>query len=84
MRALLLALVASCSTHQLVTSERLGRGALTPHTEGPENNADQSWRVPHTYPGTTMAATPVELHHRVRHKLRAVPAQHTVPPYQNR
>ena len=35
-RALLLALAASCGTHQLVTSERLGRGALTPHTQGPE------------------------------------------------
>ena len=31
-----------------------------------------------------LAATPVERHHRARHKLRAVPGQHTVPPYQNR
>ena len=35
-RALPLAPAASCGTHQLATSERLGRGALTPHTEGPE------------------------------------------------
>ena len=70
-RALLLALAASCGTHQLVTFERLGRGALTPHTQGPEMQikAGDSPTL-HTYPGTTLAATLVERHHRVRHKLR--------------
>ena len=70
-------------TRHLSTSERLGRGALTPHTEGPEMQI-KAGDSPIYYPGTTLAATPVERHHRARHKLRAVPGQHTVPPYQNR